>query len=157
MREIYTIFILIFVFGLLAIAPSATAHCHTGFGDCSRSYSSGYEKDYSRERDTFGGVSHYQRGGLAHDYFHTDQFFGREMHGFPDTVFGEDPQYDLNRGYYDKGISSHRYNQRYDSGPYGAYSGLSLRYGEGFVSGEGFGDEYIGDPDQLDERIYLFD
>jgi hypothetical protein len=144
--------------GLVVFTPSAAAHCHKGFGDCSTGFGNDYDRGYDRGYSSGGSMwtSDYQRGGLAHDYFHTDQFFGREIRGFPDTAFGEDSQYDR--------VSKHasprergQYNQRYDSGRYGAFSGLSLRYGEGFVSGEGFGDEYIGDPDQLDEEIFLFD
>lgn len=151
MKKKYIAALLIAISGLIFFVPSAAADCHKGFGDCSTGFGDSHDRGY----DSNGLTSNYQRGGLAHDYFHTDQFFGREIQGFPDTAFGEDDQYDR--------ISPHAsperrrsYNQRYDSGPYGAYSGLALRYGEGFVGGEGFGDEYIGDPDQLDEEIFLF-
>lgn len=112
-----------------------------GWSDNSRS--GGYDSGWS---------SDYERGGLALDYFHTDQFFGREVEGFPDTAFGENSDYDVSGFGNDPA-----YNNEFDStNQYGAFTDMARHYGEGFVSGEGFGDEYIGDPDQLDEEIFLF-
>lgn len=172
-KKKHTLLLLAIISGIVIFAPSVAASCHSGFG-CSdgpshdRGYDSGFGNDFhqgdyrSDYRYDRSGRQNYQRGGLAHDYFHTDQFFGREMRGFPDTAFGEDPRYDAynardRSGHRHSGQSYRDYNDRYDSSSYGAFSGLARRYGEGFVSGEGFGDEYIGDPDQLDERIFLWD
>lgn len=155
---------------VLAAAPAATAQCRYGggygcndrYGD--NHYGGGYGGYRSGDYDMYNDYRRdYERGGLALDYFHTDKFFGREMRGFPDTMFGEDDRYDAisrhdprrSTGFGLFGQQS--YDDYYDSSnKYGAFTPLARHYGEGFVSGEGFGDEYIGDPDQLNEEIVLW-
>jgi hypothetical protein len=122
--------------------PTAAAYAHHSSGECGPFNEYGCESEYV-DNDHSIWTDDYERGGIRTNYF--SPIFERERR--------------------DYGYERDRYDRDYRKSHYSGYGGglrvdfgyepenRPLEWSEGFVAGEGFGDEYIGDPDQLNEEI----
>lgn len=140
----------ILIAGLVMALPAASARYHWDGhiqtrGECTPFNELGCESEYV-DNDHTRWTDDYQRGGIRTNYF--------------DPIFETERERSYSDRYDRRYRNNNRYDNRYNNGGFDFSFGFSrdiedhpLEWSEGFVAGEGYGDEYIGDSDQLNEEI----
>ena len=149
--------LLSFLGAAIIAIPSAAAYSPQTRGQCSPFNEWGCEFEY-RDNDYNKWTDDYRRGGVRTNYFSPLFEQNRRDYGYNRRNRYDDRRHsNYRRNSYNRHSNYNSYNHRRGYGIGDLFRRNRIdnpaTWSEGFVKGEGFGDEYIGDADQINEEI----